>query len=341
MATEYSRHLKGSGEFTSDFSFPGELHAHVLRSPHAHAVIDAIDVEPALAMDGVLAVFTSADLERAGIGTFPCHWPVEQRDGTPMASPPKPVLAVERVRHVGEAVAFIVAEDRYTAVDAAEAIKVEYTVLPSVTDLNAAMAPGTPQIWPEVPNNVAYRCEFGDRSATEAAFRKANRIVKRQVVFSRIIVNTIEGRAAIAVPEGRSCTLYTPSQGAQYLRGLLAPVIGCEEQDLHVRTPDVGGAFGMKCFPYPEQVLVTHAARVLNRSVKWVGERSSDGFVSDNQGRDQSFEIELALDGNGHFLGVRMHTTANLGAFLSLYGPLNSTNVSRLPGAGLKNEVDS
>lgn len=332
MATEYSRHLTGSGEFTSDFSFPGELYGYVLRSPHAHAVIVSVDVAPALAMDGVLAVFTGADLSSAGIGTFPCHWPVEQPDGTPMASPPNPVLAIERVRHVGEAVAFIVAQDRCTAVDAADAIEVDYKVLPSVTDLHAATAPDAPQIWPEAPNNIVYRCEFGDRNATEAAFRRADRIVRRHIVFPRIIVNTIEGRAAIAVPEGHSCTLYTPSQGAQFLRSLLTPVLGCEEEELHVRTPDVGGAFGMKCFPYPEQVLVIHAARVLNRPVKWVGERSSDGFLSDNQARDQSFDIKLALDGNGRFLGIRMHTIANLGAYLSLYGPLNSTNVSRLPG---------
>jgi carbon-monoxide dehydrogenase large subunit len=332
MGSEYPRHLTGSGEFTADLSFPGELHGYVLRSPHAHAIIKSTDVAAALASDGVYAVFTGTDLEDAGIGPVPCLCPVEPADGSPMALPPNHALAVGRVRHVGDAVAFIVAADHGAAVNAAEMIDVDYSPLPSVTDATEALSPGAPEVWPEAAGNICYKCEYGDRAATDAAFQRADRVITRQVVFPRVIVNTIEPRAAIAVPEAGLCALYTPSQGAQFLRGLLAGVLGCGQDELHVVTPDVGGAFGMKLFLYPEQILVTHAARVLGKPVKWVGERSSDGFLGDNQSRDQSFDIELALDDSGRFIGIRMRTIANLGAYLSSYGPLNSTLADGLPG---------
>jgi len=332
MGTEFSRHLTGSGKFTADLSFPGELHGYVLRSPHAHAKIEAIDVEAALAVTGVRAIFTGADLEAAGIGPVPCLCPVEPADGSQMASPPNNALAIDRVRHVGDGVAFIVAEDLASAIAGAEAIDVDYVTLPSVTDAAEALAPDAPEVWQEASGNVCYKCEYGDRAATDAAFQRADRVVSRHVVFPRVIVNTIEPRAAIAVPENDFCTLYTPSQGAQFLRGLLAGVLGCAQDELHVVTPDVGGAFGMKLFLYPEQILVTHAARILGRPVKWVGERSADGFLGDNQARDQSFDIDLALDDSGRFIGIRMRTVANLGAYLSSYGPLNSTLADGLPG---------
>ena len=332
MGSEYLRHLTGSGEFTADICLPGELHGYVLRSPHAHATIKSIDVEAALAVDGVCSIFTGADLENAGIGSVPCLYPVDSADGSPMATPPNHALAVDCVRHVGDAVTFIVAIDHDTAADAAEMIDVDYSILPSVTDATEALSPGAPEVWPEAAGNICYKCEFGDRAATDAAFQRADRVVTRQVSFPRVIVNTIEPRAAIAVPEANHCTLYTPSQGAQFLRGLLADVLGCGQGELHVVTPDVGGAFGMKLFLYPEQILVTHAARILGKPVKWVAQRSTDGFLGDNQARDQSFDIDLALDSSGRFIGIRMRTVANLGAYLSSYGPLNSTLADGLPG---------
>jgi carbon-monoxide dehydrogenase large subunit len=332
MVTEFTRHLTGSGEFAADLSFPGELHGYVLRSPHGHAKIEAIDVEAALAIDGVCAIFTGTDLEAAGIGPVPCLCPVESADGSQMASPPNHALAIDRVRHVGDAVAFIVAENLAAATDGAEAIDVDYTTLAAVTDAAEALAPDAPEVWQEAPGNTCYKCEYGDRVATDAAFQRAHRVVTRHLVFPRVVVNTIEPRVAIAVPEADFCTLYTPSQGAQFLRNLLADVLGCGQDVVHVVTPDVGGAFGMKLFLYPEQILVTHAARVLGKPVKWVAQRSSDGFLGDNQSRDQSFDIELALDDSGQFIGIRMRTIANLGAYLSSYGPLNSTLADGLPG---------
>jgi carbon-monoxide dehydrogenase large subunit len=332
MGTEFSRHLTGSGRFTADLRFPGELHGVVLRSPHAHARIGAIETGAARAVAGVRAIFIGADLEAAGIGSVPCLFSVESADGSQMASPPNRPLATDRVRHVGDGVAFIVAEDPASAIAGAEAIEVDYTTLDAVTGAAEALAPDAPEVWPEAAGNVCYKCAFGDREATDAAFRRAHRVITRHVVFPRVVVNTMEPRAAIAVPEADFCTLYTSSQGAQFLRGLLADVLGCGQEALHVVTPDVGGAFGMKLFLYPEQVLVTHAARVLGRPVKWIGERSSDGFLGDNQSRDQCFDMELALDDEGRFTGIRMRTTANLGAYLSSFGPLNSAMPESLPG---------
>jgi carbon-monoxide dehydrogenase large subunit len=268
MGAEFPRHLTGSGKFAADLSFPDELHGCVLRSPHAHAGIEAIDVEAALAVNGVRTIFTGADLKAAGIGPVPCLCPVEPADGSQMALPPNNALAIDRVRQGGDGVAFIVAEEVASAIAGAEAIDVDYVTLPSVTDAAEALAPDAPEVWLEATGNVCYKCEYGDRAATDAAFQPAHRVVTRHVVFPRVIVNTIEPRAAIAAPETDFCTLYAPSQGAQFLRGLLADVLGCGPDALHVVTPDVGGAFGMKIFLYPEHFLVTHAARVLGKPVK-------------------------------------------------------------------------
>jgi carbon-monoxide dehydrogenase large subunit len=332
LTSEFLRHLEGAGRFTADLTFPGQAHGFVLRSPHAHAVIKRIDCSAAMARPGVLAIFTGPDLRDAGTGPLPCIWPVEQADGSPMAVPAPLALAVGRARYVGEPVAFVVAETRDTAADAAEEIEIDYAPLPAVVSARAGLGEAAPQLWPEVPGNTCFACEFGDRAATDAAFAAANHVVRRRLTFPRAVANPIEPRAAIAVPEDGICTLYTPSQGAQFLRGLLAGALGWDQGALHVVTPDVGGSFGIKSVPYPEQVLATHAARQLGRPVSWVAERSADGFLGDNHARDQAFDIELALDGTGRFLGVRLQTVANLGARLSAYSPINSTEVRTLPG---------
>jgi carbon-monoxide dehydrogenase large subunit len=330
--SEYFRHLTGSGRFTDDLKFAESAYGHVLRSPHAHAQLRAINTQPALAQAGVLAVFTGTDLERAGLRSIPCHYSLEQIDGSPMATPPNRPLALDRVRHVGEAVAFVVAKTPEAATAAAESIEVDYAPLPSVTNASIALSSTAPLIWPEAPKNICFRWASGDAEATEAAFSKAARIVRRNVIFPRIIVNTMEPRAAIGVPDTHSLTLYTPSQGVHFLRPQLADVLGCPKDEVHVVTPDVGGAFGMKAFLYPEQILVVHAARCVGRPVKWTADRSSDGFLGDNQARDQAFDIELALDKQGRFLALRMRTIANVGAYLSNYAPSNSTMVSSLTG---------
>ena len=332
MPDEFTRLVKGSGQYTADMNFLGQLHGYVLRSPHAHANIKSIETKNALSQTGVIAIFTASDLERSGVGSIQCICPVEQADGSPMASPPNRVLAVDRARHVGDAMAFIVATTRGAAESAAELIEIDYEILPSVSDAHDALSPDAVGLWSEAPGNICFQCTFGDRERTDTAFRQADRIVKRRLNFPRIVVNTLETRAAIAVPDTRSVTLYTQTQGSQYLRNLLIDILGCTHNELHVVTPDVGGAFGIRGLPYPEQVLVTHAARVLGRPVKWVGERGPEGFLSDNHARDQSFDVELAVQNNGSFSGIRMRTVANLGAKLSGYAPINSTMVYRLPG---------
>ncbi len=330
--TEPRDHLVGGACFTADLRFPGEAHATLLRSPHAHAEIESLDTRRAAALPGVLAIFTVKDLDAAGIGLLPCVWPVEQADGSPMVLPPYKALADGRARRVGEGIAFLVAETADAALAAAELIEVSYRALPAVADAEAALKSGAPQVWPEAPGNVAFRTAYGDKAATEAAFAQAERVVRRRLRFPRVVVNPMENRAAIAVPEGEGITLYTHSQGAQYLRELLLGALGWPAERLHVVSPDVGGAFGIRGLPYPEQMLTAHAAAVLGRPVRWIGERSSDGFLGDCQARDQSFDIALALDGAGRFLGIRLETVANLGAYITGYGPLNSTFCEVLPG---------
>ncbi len=331
-ATEFHRHVTGAGQFTDDLQLEGVLHGQVLRSPYAHAELAGIDMEAALVLPGVVAVFTGADLERDGVGSIPCLWPVEQADGSPLVTPAYPPLALGRVRHVGDAVALVVAETRHAAIDGAERIEVDYQPLPSVTDGADALSEQAPRVWPEAPQNICFQCEFGDAAATQAAFADAATIVKRRLEFPRVLASTLETRAALAVPDERSITLYTQTQGAQYFRGILAGVLGLEMNELYVVTPDVGGSFGMKAFPYPEQVFISHAARRLGRPVKWVAERSSDGFLGDNHARDLVYDAEIALDSSGQILGLRVRTVANLGAYISCFAPLNSTAVSRIPG---------
>ena len=246
MPDEFSRLITGSGQYTADLSFPGQLHGYVLRSPHAHAAVKSIETRTALSQADVTAVFTASDLEHAGIGSIPCIYPVAQADGSPMASPPNNALASDRVRHVGDAVAFIVATSRDAAESAAELIDIDYEILPSVTEAHDALSPDAPGLWSEAPGNICFQCTYGDRDKTDTAFRQADRIVKRRLKFPRVVVNTLETRAAIAVPDTQSVTLHTQSQGPQYLRNLLVKVVGCSPNELHVVTPDVGGAFGIR-----------------------------------------------------------------------------------------------
>ncbi len=324
--------LVGAARFTADLRFSDEAYGYLLRSGHAHGAIERLDTLAARNHPGVLAVYTASDLDEAGIGLLPCVWPVKQEDGSPMALPPYRALASGRTRHVGDGLAFVVAETAEAAESAAALVDASIRTLPAVTDARAALRADAPQIWDEAPGNICFRTVFGDRTATEAAFKDAALTVRRQIGFPRVVVNPLETRAAIAVPEGESVTLYTQSQGAQYLREQLLAVLGWEEECLHLVTPDVGGAFGVRGLPYPEQVLVIHAARSTARPVRWVGERAQDGFLGDTQARDQVFDIALALDGDGRFLAIRLETVANLGAYVTGYGPLNSTMVSRLPG---------
>ena len=320
---EDPRLLKGSGSYTDDITLPGTVHGVVLRSPHAAATITAIDTSAAKAVPGVLAVYTSADLNADGIGTLPCAAPVKNRDGSAMAQPPHPVLADGKVRHVGDPVAFIVAETPKAARDAAEAVMVDYDVLPAVTDLARATEPGMPQVWPEAKNNVVFDWEIGDKGKTESLFAQAAHVTRLTVVNNRIVVSSMEARAALADYDAKTerWTLRTNTQGGWLLKDLLsAAVFKVPAEKFRILTPDVGGGFGMKIFLYAEHVLTCYAARKLGRPVKWASERS-EAFLADTQGRDNITLGEIALDKDGKFLALRTRNTAGMGAYLSTFAP--------------------
>ena len=320
------RFLTGVGHYVDDFTRPGQIHAHVLRSPHAHAAIERIDTTAARDGSGVLGVFTKTDLRADDIGPLPCIAQVNTVD--PMIVPPRHALARGRVRHVGDPVALVVAETRDLARDAAERIAVEYRPLDAVADGEAALLRGAPAIWDEAPGNLSYRFQRGDEAATRVAFAAAAHIVEIELVNNRLVPTPIEPRAAIGnydAAAGRFDLLLT-GQGVHGIRNQLAEaVFRMPAERIQLAAPDVGGGFGMKNFLYPEWVLVLWASRRLGRPVKWVAERSEE-FVSGAQGRDNHTKARLALDENGRFLALDVSTVANLGAYLSSNGPGSSTN---------------
>jgi carbon-monoxide dehydrogenase large subunit len=320
----------GRGRYVDDIALPGQAHGYVLRSPMAHARIAALDATAARAMPGVLLVLTGADATAAGLGHLPCAVPLKSRDGAPRHDTPRPMLASDVVRHVGQPVAFVVAETLNQARDAAEAVAVDYDPLPAVVDARAALAPGAPQLFAHIPGNQVFdwdndQCDF---AATEAAFAKAAHVTTLELVNNRVVVSSMELRNAIADYDAAAdkATLYTATQGPHFVRDPLADaVFKLPKEKLRVVTPpNVGGAFGMKAFVYPEQALVVWAARTLRRPVRWQSDRA-EGFVSDNQGRDNLTRAELALDASGRFLGLRVSSVANLGAYLTHAGPMIPT----------------
>jgi carbon-monoxide dehydrogenase large subunit len=323
---EDARFLRGRGRFVEDIDQPGELHGIVLRSPHGHAEIAATDASAARALPGIRAVFTAADLAAENIGPLPCIAQVATIG--PMIVPPRFALAGERVRHVGDPVAFVVAETRDQARDAAELVAVDYRVLPAVVGGVSALLPGAPLLWDEAPGNLAFRFERGDRAAVAAAMAKAAHVVEIELVNNRLVVAPVEPRAAIGSydPAEDSLDLVLTGMGVHSLRAQLAnSVFRMPPERIRVSAPDVGGGFGMKNFLYPEWVLVLFAARRLGRPVKWVGERGED-FLSSAQGRDNHTKGRLALDEDGRFLALEAETVANLGAYMSTNGPGSSTN---------------
>ncbi len=315
------RFLSGRGQYTDDIARPGQAYAYILRSPHAHARIRGIDAAAAKAMPGVVAIFTGADM--TGVGSLPCGWQIHNKDGSPMAEPPHPVIAVDKVRHVGDPVAVVVAESKAQAKDAAEAINVDYEVLPAVATMEAALAPGAPQIHEGAPGNLCYDWHIGDKAVNDAAFANAYKVVKFETTNNRLVPNAMEPRAAIGDfdPATGEYTLYTTSQNPHVIRLLMgAFVLQIPEAKLRVVAPDVGGGFGSKIFHYAEEAIVTWAAGKLHRPVKWTAERT-ESFMSDAHGRDHVTTAELALDKDGKFLGLRVHTLANMGAYLSTFAP--------------------
>jgi len=328
------RLLTGKGRYTDDISLPGMTFAFVLRAPVAHAVLRSIDASAARRMPGVRLVLTGEDVAADGLGDLPCVHPLTSRDGKPRHDTPRPALAIGKVRHVGQPVALVVADTLAQARDAAEAIAVDYDALPAVVDSRAAIAPDAPQLFDHIPGNIVFDWDndMGDAKATEAALAKAAHITTLELVNNRVVANSMEPRNAIADYDAASdrSTLYTSTQGPHLVRDPAADaVLKMPKDKLRVITPNVGGGFGMKAFIYPEQALVLWASRKLKRPVKWQADRS-EGFLSDNQGRDHVTRAELALDAKGKFLGLRVTILANLGAYLSPLGPFIPTRSSDL-----------
>jgi carbon-monoxide dehydrogenase large subunit len=320
---EDQRFITGRGQYVDDINRPHQVYASIVRSPIPHGKIKKIDVDAAKATPGVVAVFTGADMAADGVGGLPCGWGVNNKDGSPMVEPAHPALATDVVRYVGDQVAVVVAESKAIARDAAELIEIDCDMLPSVADLEAASAKGAPIVWDDAKGNICFDWEIGDKEATDTAFSDADQVVSIDIVNNRLIANAMEPRAAIGdYDSGKDeYTLYTTSQNPHVIRLLMgAFVLGLPEHKLRVISPDVGGGFGSKIFHYAEEVIVTWASRKLNRPVKWTAERS-ESFMSDAHGRDHISHAELALNKDGDFLGLRVSTRANLGAYLSTFGP--------------------
>jgi aerobic carbon-monoxide dehydrogenase large subunit len=315
---EDPRLVQGLGRYSDDVSLPREARAVLVRSPHAHARIRRIDAAAALAAPGVLAVLTAADLVADGIGNLPTDRGRKRRDGTPAFPTPRPALARDRVRHVGDPVALVVAETHVQALDAAETVAVDYEPLPAVTRADAALQPGAPLVWDEAPDNVAFVAEAGQPDAVARAFAAAARVAKVDFVVSRVAAAPLEPRAAVGEYDRRSgrYTLHTGIQAPHGTRTLVADILRVPQAQVRVVTGDVGGSFGMRSGIYPEMVLVLWAARRLGRPVKWTSDRR-EGFVTDEHGRDNLSTAELALDADGAFLALRVAINLNVGAYLT------------------------
>ena len=317
------RFLTGNGHYTDDINRPGQLYAVFVRSPHAHAELRGVDAKQAKAAPGVVAVYTGADLAAAGIGSLPCGWGVKNKDGSPMAEPPHPVLASGRVRHVGDPVAVIIAATKAEAEEAADLVEVDYKELPAVSSAEAALKQGAPLLFDAAPGNLCYDWHIGDEAPVTAAFAKAAHVTKIDMVNNRLIPNAMEPRAYIGEYDRGTgdYTLHTTSQNPHAIRLLMgAFVLHLPESKLRVVAPDVGGGFGSKIYHYAEEAAVTWAAGKLARPVKWTAERS-ESFVSDAHGRDHVTHAELALDKDGKFLALKVSTIANLGGYISTFAP--------------------
>jgi carbon-monoxide dehydrogenase large subunit len=313
---EDPRLLRGGGRYVDDMVLPRMAYGHVLRSPHAHARIRSIDTAKASAAAGVLAVLTGTDWEASGWRDLPSATGNRRRDGTPAYQPRFPALVKDRVCWVGDYVAFVVAETRHQAADAAELIEVEYEPLPSVVSTEDAAQPGAPLVWDEAPDNISFVYLEGDKPATDTAFASAAHVVKRKFVINRVTAATMEPRGAIGdynAAEGR-WTIYTTLQRIHGYRTELSQILKVPESRVRVVAGDIGGSFGMKSAIYNEVALVLLASKLVGRPVKWTSTRS-EAFLGDAQARDNVTEAELALDHDGHFLGLRVKTIAAVGAY--------------------------
>ena len=336
--------VRGKGKYTDDFTLPGQAYCWMVRSSHAHGIIRGIDTAAAKAMPGVLGVWTGKDLEAAGYNPFTCGLPLKSRDGSPLLQTNRPALATDKVRFVGDPVAFVVAETLAQARDAAEAVELDIEPLPAVTDAAEAAKPGAPQLYDHIPNNVALDYHYGDTAKIDAAFASAAHVTRLDIVNTRVAVVSMEPRVALAAYDKASerFTLQVPTQGVAGNKAGFAKILNVPTDKVRILTANVGGSFGMKNMNYPEYTCIAHAAKVLGRPVKWTDERSTS-FLSDSQGRAQLIHAELALDAEGKFLAVRLQGYGNLGAYITgvAPGPLslntgkNLASVYRTPLLGV------
>ena len=317
------RFLTGAGQYTDDVVLAAQCHAVFVRSPHAHAKINSINIDPAKAAPGVLGVFTGADVAADNINGLPCGWLITSTNGEPMKEPPHPILAQGKVRYVGDHVAMVVAQTQQQARDAAELVEVDYDVLPAVVNVAdaAAGAVDGASVHDIAPDNHCFKWAIGDKGAVDAVFANAAHVTKLDLINNRLIPNAMEPRAAIGSYSRANddYTLYVSNQNPHVERLLMtAFVMGLPEHKVRVIAPDVGGGFGSKIFLYAEDVCLTWASKKLNRNIKWVADRS-ESFLSDAHGRDHASHAEMAMDANGKFLALRVHTNANVGAYLSTF----------------------
>ncbi len=317
---EDRRFLTGDGQYTDDLTLHRQTYACFLRSPHAHARIRSIKLDAAKKAPGVVAIFTGADLAAGKVGGLPCGWLIHSKDGSPMKEPPHPVITADKVRHVGDQVALVIAESYLEAKDAAELIEVDYDVLPAVVDVTKVES-ASPPVHDEVPNNVCYDWGHGDKAAVDAAFAKAAHVTRLDFTNNRLIPNAMEPRAVNASfnKSDQSYTLYVANQNPHVERLLMcAFVLGLPESKVRVIAPDVGGGFGSKIYLYPEDVALVWASKQVGRPIKWTAERS-ESFLTDAHGRDHVSTAELATDAQGNFLALRVKTIANMGGYLSTF----------------------
>ncbi|HXF86786.1 MAG TPA: xanthine dehydrogenase family protein molybdopterin-binding subunit [Xanthobacteraceae bacterium] len=330
---EDPRLLRGGGRYVDDIVLPGMVYGHVLRSPHAHARIRRIDTTRAKAAPGVLAVLTGDDWIKSGWDDLPVPGGMKRRDGSPNYKPRYPALVKDRVRWVGDYVAFVVAETRHQAADAAELIEVDYEPLPAVVRTDEAAKPGAPLVWDDCKDNICFVYTYGDKAATDAAFAKAAHVVKQRIVINRVTTASMEPRGSIGDYDAADnhYTIYTTLQRAHPYRADLAKVLRVPEHKVRVIAGDIGGSFGMKSAIYNEVALVLLASKMLGRPVKWTSTRS-EAFLSDAQARDNVTDAELALAADGTFLGMRVFSTVNAGAYLQTGFQAYTANLGTLAG---------
>ncbi|CAN7247786.1 xanthine dehydrogenase family protein molybdopterin-binding subunit [Bradyrhizobium sp. LjRoot220] len=325
--------VRGKGKYTDDFSLPGQAHAWIVRSSHAHGIIRGIDIKAARTMPGVLGVWTGQDLVAAGYNPFTCGLPLKSRDGSPLLQTNRMALATDKVRFVGDPVAFVVADTLAQARDAAEAVELDIEPLPAVTDAEEAAQPGAPQLYDHIPSNVALDYHYGDTAKIDAAFASAAHVTKVDIVNTRVAVVSMEPRVALASYDKASerFTIQVPTQGVSGNKVTFAKILNVPNDKVRILTANVGGSFGMKNMNYPEYTCIAHASKVLGRPVKWTDERSTS-FLSDSHGRAQTMHCELALDAEGKFLAVRLNGYGNLGAYITgvAPGPLSLNTAKNL-----------